>query len=547
MTMISNDPNSTLQAHMALCRERYWDPFIKQTHDPQKVQVSVLQRILLAQAETVFGREHHFPQIQTYQDFLNEVPIQTYEDLRPYIQGQEDSKELRINNEAPVTYALTSGTTGKPKVLPVLSRTKEAIQQYQLLSTYSQYRAIPSIFAGKMLVVAGSEQEGVFETGTPYGSMSGILTAALPPILQQKLLPISQLKNIKDYQQKYFYLAALALTEPNLSVAATANPSTFLKLFEMGKQHFPQIVSLLTGKDGRDAAGEVNFPPLTPSRLRHLQSFVGHEDRLTVQDLWPNLTSIVTWTGGSCGVLIPKLQSVLPEKTAIVEMGYLSSEFLGSLNVDPQTNQCVPTFHETFFEFIEQDDWEADRTRSLTLDQLERGRKYYIAVTTSNGLCRYFINDLVEVTGHFHQTPTIQFLQKGKGVTNLTGEKLYEYHVIHAVEAVLQRFHIAVDFYVMLADPATLQYTLYVEHSQDDLFRAHDVEQFLAQTNLEFEAKRESGRLQPLRLVFLQSGTGEAYKVHCIQRGQRDTQFKVVRLQYAKDCSFDFTKYRKES
>ena len=44
------------------------------------------------------------------------------------------------------------------------------------------------------------------------------------------------------------------------------------------------------------------------------------------------------------------------------------------------------------------------------------------------------MNDLVEVTGRFANTPLLRFVQKGKGVTSLTGEKLYEAQVIQAVQ-----------------------------------------------------------------------------------------------------------------
>ena len=160
-----------------------------------------------------------------------------------------------------------------------------------------------------------------------------------------------------------------------------------------------------------------------------------------------------------------------------------------------------------------------------------------------NGLYRYWMNDLIEVTGWFHHTPTIRFVQKGKGVINLTGEKLYECHVMEAVQAIEESYQTNVDFYVMLADPHELQYTLYLEHPPMDFFVGHKLEQHMGQANQEFQAKRESGRLQPLQVVYLLPGTGEAYKAHCLQQGQRDTQYKVVRLQYAKDCSFHFSDY----
>ncbi|MEC4679418.1 MAG: GH3 auxin-responsive promoter family protein, partial [Nitrospirota bacterium] len=253
--------------------------------------------------------------------------------------------------------------------------------------------------------------------------------------------------------------------------------------------------------------------------------------------------AVVTWTGGSCEMLIPTLKSRLPAKARIVEMGYLSSEFLGSLNVNAQTNQCIPTFHENFFEFVEQTDWDADRPNTVTLEQLETDKRYYVLVTTMNGLYRYFMNDLIEVAGWFNHTPSIRFVQIGKGVTNLTGGKLYEFHVMDAVQVIQQAYQTTVDFYVMLADPLTLQYTLYLEHPPLDFFVGHKLEQQMGKANVEFQAKRASERLQPLRVVYLGPGTGEAYKTHCLQQGQRDAQFKVVRLQYAKDCTFDFQNY----
>lgn len=543
MSIFTIGQNARMHAHMMMVKHQWWRPFIKQTHDPQVVQQNLLERILTIQADTTFGKKHRFSRLRGYHEFRLGVPIQRYEDLRPYVQAQEDTKGRELNHDQPVSYALTSGTTGKSKDIPILPQTIQMFRHYQLLSTYAQYQGIPKIFQGKMLVLAGQEIEGYLESGTPYGSMSGLLAAALPSVLQSKMFLPKAIQGMTEYQQKYLYLVAWALSEPDLSVVATANPSTFLKLLEVGRQHFSELVEQLGLNRKKTPDWVAPFPRLAGRRLRYLQSLMGHEDQLTVEALWPKLKAVVTWTGGSCGVLIPRLKTKLSTRTAIVEMGYLSSEFLGSLNVDVQTNQCVPTFHENFFEFVEQTDWDADRPNTVTLDQLDTGKRYYVLVTTMNGLYRYLMNDLIEVTGWFHRTPTIRFVQKGKGVTNLTGEKLYEFHVMNAVEAIQKAYQTTVDFYVMLADPLTLQYTLYLEHPPLDFFVGYKLEQHLGQANLEFQAKRESERLQPLRVVYVRPGTGEAYKAHCLQQGQRDAQFKVVRLQYAKDCSFDFPNY----
>jgi hypothetical protein len=153
------------------------------------------------------------------------------------------------------------------------------------------------------------------------------------------------------------------------------------------------------------------------------------------------------------------------------------------------------------------------------------------------------MNDLVEVTGWFNRVPTIRFVQKGKGVTNITGEKLYEHQAVEAVDTVLKASGIACEFYVMLADVHAAGYMLYLEQAAVPCTFSCKVDDQLTRMNVEYHAKRESGRLQPLRSVLLRPGTAEAYRAHCVAKGQRDAQFKLIRLQYTHDCSFDFSQY----
>ena len=147
-----------------------------------------------------------------------------------------------------------------------------------------------------------------------------------------------------------------------------------------------------------------------------------------------------TWTSGSCRVLIPSLRKQLLPSTNIIEMGYLSSEFRGSITIDVLKNKGIPTLEENFFEFVAEEEWGSETPTFLTLEQIEEDRKYYIFVTTQNGLYRYFINDIVEVNGRYNSTPAIRFTQKGKGVTNITGEKLYENQLVQVMEAIKQEY-----------------------------------------------------------------------------------------------------------
>src|SRR5262249_49157001 len=137
----------------------------------------------------------------------------------------------------------------------------------------------------------------------------------------------------------------------------------------------------------------------------------------------------------------------------------------------------LPTFDTHFFEFVERDRWDRGAPEFLTLDRIRKGVDYYLIVTTPSGLYRYFIIDLVRVKGFLHRTQLLQFRQKGKGVTNITGEKLYEAQVLAAVLASLAGMGRAARFVMMVADEETRRYRLYVE---TDAGTRHDAQKLAA-------------------------------------------------------------------
>ena len=228
-----------------------------------------------------------------------------------------------------------------------------------------------------------------------------------------------------------------------------------------------------------------------------------------------------------------------------MELGYLSSEFRGSITIDPKHQGSVPTLHHCFFEFVKKELWEEDSSEYLLLDELDQDEDYYIIVTTSSGLYRYFINDIARVTGFYNSTPLIKFMQKGRGVTNITGEKLYEAQLIHAVEKISQHEKWHPIFFLALADEQASCYRLYIETDDPTEMKLEQtsiqIDMILREGNIEYDAKRDSERLLPLKLVFLRPpGTGEEYKRSCIQQGQRESQYKSLVLQYQRDMKFPF-------
>ena len=539
--------NIVFRGVMAAYGARYWSPVTRCAETPERTQAAVLQNMLDANRATQFGVEHRFASIRTVEEFRERVPVQDYEKLRGYIEHQRSTGTAALTAEPPLFYAQTSGSTGKPKFIPVCASTIRAHRAEQALFTYLQYRACPAAFSGAALGIMGAAVEGRLDSGHNVGSISGYLYESLPSAVRSRFVLPPQVSTIADYDLKYLVILRLALASPHITYLGTPNPSTFLRLLEILNERREELAeSLETGSmPGLDAVDTdtraVVTNRLRPDRARAAQLRATRP--ATFASLWPGIRLVTTWTGGSCGIALDKLRHTLPLDTKVMELGYQATECRGTIALEAGTAGGLPPLHHHFFEFVEQDRWDAGRPEYLGLEQLSPGTRYYILITTGAGLYRYFMNDLVEVTGHHRQTPLIRFVQKGRGVTSLTGEKLYEAQVIQAVQDTARRHGFAPGFFLLVAEEQRSAYSLFLEI--DDVGRslvevAADVDRRLGELNLEYHGKRASGRLAPLTIARLRQGAGEAYKTACVRAGQREGQFKPAVLQYRKDLVLSF-------
>ncbi len=513
---------------------------------PDRTQWRTLQRILRDNAKGTFGTQHGFHAIESYEQFVTRVPLAEYEDLRAAISAQQGGEQALTVN-APIAYLRTSGTTSLPKDIPLTAAHLRALCRLQRLSVARQVTLVPQALNGTILALNSPAQEGLLANGLPYGAASGVIADATPRLVRALFLIPDSVLAIKDSLVKYLLILRLTLARVDLSFIVTANPSTLLTLFRLYREHRTNLLHDV-------AHGEFSWAERVPAAAwRDVQSLLfadpARAAALGANDApsawWPALRLVVTWTGGSAGIAVQALRQEIGPQVEVLELGYIASEFRGTVTLDRDAGSGFPTLSTHFFEFVPRRAWDAGSRQCLRLGELREGEEYYVIVTTPSGLFRYFINDVVRVTGFIARTPLLQFVQKGRGVTSITGEKLYEAQVISAVNQVLEESGVVSIYFLLLADDVSGYYRFYIESRAflDVSLLAAKVDTHLRKINMEYDAKRESGRLPLMLGRLLREGTMEQFRQDCVARGQREAQFKPPALAYTRDLSFDFEQH----
>ena len=524
-----------------------WIDFNKLTHNPNETQLLLLKKILKENQSTLFGKEYNFTDIKNYEDYKNKLEVNEYEFFRPWIDKIISGEKNILTKEDVHYFVTTSGTTGLAKYVPMTQQLEESVKKMQNVLIYSLFNSNEDTFSGQLFTVVGSAVEETVGQGFECGSMSGKLYAKTSRLIKKFQAVPCEVYEIEDYDLKYRLLATIALLSPTTTLFTTANPSTLLKLDDVLNEQRDQIFELISSWDflfniknikNIDIVKSINWNQYKKYQKRALH-ILSQEKSVHLSDVFPDLKSVVTWTKGSCSYLIPSLKKIIPKDTSIIELGYLSSEFRGTINSDYSSAGTLPTLGQNFFEFIHVNQYSRDDCDVLLIGDLVVGEQYYIIVTTPAGLYRYFINDIVVATEKVNNCPGIEFVQKGKGVTNITGEKLCEGQVLNY----FNENEVDITFFICLADPIQMEYRLYFEGPFEDF--SDSLHKYLCEVNVEYKAKTESHRLKPIRTVKLKDCTGELFKATQVANGQRDSQLKHLHLDYIDNVKFVFEAWRK--
>ncbi|WDE96419.1 GH3 auxin-responsive promoter family protein [Lentisphaera profundi] len=527
--------------------------FLARTANPMKYQIELMKRICHNNANTDYGKKYKFSNIENYEDFQKCVPISDYEDLRPYVEQQDENNTKALIAGKVISYKQSSGTTGKAKYIPVTRESLKFMKISRQITVWFQYKLKPHCFSGHVLPIVSPEIEGFMPSGLPFGSASHQIAGSMPWVVKKKFVLPPEVFEIEDYPIKYYIMTRIALADKSITYLGTANPTTLHKICETFMLNKAQLLQDIDN-GGCNYLNELPqklqskirpWLKKDPQRAAELQDL----HRAQIFEIWPYLSLINTWTRGSCGISIKALLENAPTELMTCDLGYLASELYGTLVIDPLKGIELPNLNTVFYEFCERDKWESNSPQILLLDQVTEGQFYYVFITTSWGLYRYQMNDIITVTGMYDKTPALHFVQKGRGFTNMTGEKLYESQLIEAMQKLEETYSLQVKFYLMLADEQECFYRLYLEQeeqapAQSDLMAlTNALDQQLQDINLEYKSKRASTRLKPLRLSLLKSGAYEAYKREQLSSGIREGQYKVLLLDYAANNKFPWEEY----
>jgi hypothetical protein len=519
---------------------------------PVQAQDRLLRQILETNADTEFGRHHGFGGITSFQQFQEKIPISAYEDLEPYITAEMNGRPNQLTKEPPVLFTTTSGTTGNRKYIPMTREGKQAKSHLTWLWFCGLYRDHPGIVGGRILSVVSPEVESYAPSGVPCGAESGHAYRTMPgPVRSMYTAPYGVFA-IEDYEAKYYTLLRLAAGQ-DISCIATVNPSTVLLLGDRLAQHTEPII-----RDVRDGALSSDFSVPQdlrdalhlrpdPERARRLERAAAVGGGLLRPGLaWPELAAVGCWKGGTVGAYLTRFDTLFPQGLPVRDFGYYATELRGSVPLSDQGDAGTIAIGTNVLEFHPADDDRAPEGRQLlTVDQLQVGQRYFVYVTNASGLYRYDMNDIIEVAGHYGQTPLIRFIQKGKGVVSFTGEKLYEVQVITAVDQALAalrgRYHF-IAAVAELVEGTTPRLVFLTEFDdpvaeQDGSGLVDRLDAALGDQNEEYQAKRKSLRYGAPIIRIVRPGEFDRYRRHMVETGQRaDGQFKVLRL--TSDMSF---------
>ena len=349
----------------SIVNKLYFQPRRKEleryTTEGETIQREVMEYLIERAKDTEYGRKHLFSTIKSYDDFIQNVPVNTYEELKGDIDRMRHGERDVLWPGQVRWYAKSSGTTNdKSKFIPVSHEGLQNIH-YQggkdVLAYYLSNHPESRIFNGKSLILGGSHSPNYNLSNSLVGDLSAILIENINPLANFVRVPKKETALLSDFEVKRDRIAHETLKQnvTNISGVPSWMLSVLVRVLELsGKQH--------------------------------------------LEEVWPNLE--VFFHGGIAFTPYREQYKQIITKSDMHYMEtYNASEGFFGIQDDPSdSSMSLMLDYGIFYEFLPMDEFGNDHPNIVPLSGVETGRNYAMLISSSCGLWRYEIGDTIQFT-----------------------------------------------------------------------------------------------------------------------------------------------------
>ena len=328
---------------------------------PELLQHHVLNYLIGKGQRTEYGRNHLLGAVKTYEDFVQHIPVATYEELKGDIDRMRHGEPNVLWPGVVKCYAKSSGTTNdKSKFIPVSHDGLHNLHYKggkDVVALYLRNNPNSHIFDGKSLILGGSHSPNYDLNESLVGDLSAILIENINPLVNLFRVPKKKTALLSDFEVKRDRIARECMQKniTNISGVPSWMLSVLVHVLELsGKQH--------------------------------------------LEEVWPNLE--VFFHGGIAFTPYRNQyeQIITSPKMQYMETYNASEGFFGIQDDPNDKSMLLMLDYGVFYEFIPLEEIDQDDAHVIPLEDVELDRNYAMVITTSCGLWRYMIGDTVKFT-----------------------------------------------------------------------------------------------------------------------------------------------------
>jgi hypothetical protein len=458
----------------------------------KKVQKQKLQSIIEENQNTLFGKEHNFANIDSIEAYQQSVPVKRYQDFEGYIEQIAKGKDAILTSEKVKLFEPSSGTTSGKKLIPYNDKLQVEFQNGINIWLNQLYLKHPKLFRGKMYwsISPVAEQKRTVG-GIPIGFMDDAeYLGSVQKLLKKTLMvmpeEIGKIEEVKKFQ---YQTALHLLAEENLTLISVWHPLFFILILDVIEEHWERLI--------------MEIGCFNPKRAKVLERLF--DKGIEYEKIWENLALISCWGDAQAESSFEQFKELFPH-TPFESKGLIATE--GFISFPHHTKEGANlSVLSHFFEFREPKSDEI-----FLAHELEKAKEYSVIMTTSGGLYRYEIGDMIEVVGFDETVPLIKFIGKKDCFVDMCGEKLSEIEVERAVKKVIQSFNLSPNFWMFAPkrEEIASSYVLFIQ-LQERTQIIEKKEQILTEiekllrANFHYNYCRELGQLGELKMFVIDS------------------------------------------